>query len=247
MWTTVLIITMVLAGASLQRVTGMGFALVVAPFLVLLLGPIDGVVLVNACAVLTGTVILVRVRRQVQWRRYLVLAGAALIGIVPGAFLLRVVSVAWLEIAIGVLIIVGITASVFLGRMNLRDRSSFRVGAGIVAGFMNATAGVGGPAVSMYAVATRWPHASFVATMQPFFLTIGLASLAAKFATGAATAPSLPVIVWVLIGAACLGGLALGEVLARVLQPHIARRLLVIVAYVGSAATIYRGITELLA
>ena len=247
MWTTVLIVTAVLAGASLQRVTGMGFALVVAPFLVLLLGPIDGVILVNACAVVTASVILARVWRQVDWHRYLVLSAAALLGIVPGALVLRVVSVAWLEISIGVLIALGITASVLLGRLNLRDRSSFRVGAGLVAGFMNVTAGVGGPAASMYAVATRWPHASFVATMQPFFLTMGLASLAAKFATGAATTPSLPVLVWVLIGAACLVGLALGEVLARVLQPHLARRLLIVVAYVGSAVTIYRGVTELLA
>ena len=49
MWTTVLVIAAVLIGSSMQRITGMGFALVAAPFLVLLLGPIDGVIVVNVC------------------------------------------------------------------------------------------------------------------------------------------------------------------------------------------------------
>jgi hypothetical protein len=39
----VLIGVAVMAGAIAQRVSGMGFALVVAPVLVLLIGPFDGV------------------------------------------------------------------------------------------------------------------------------------------------------------------------------------------------------------
>jgi hypothetical protein len=50
----------VVAGALTQRVTGVGFALVCAPLLVLIAGPFEGVVLAN---LLSLTVNLVRVRR----------------------------------------------------------------------------------------------------------------------------------------------------------------------------------------
>ncbi|GEP25850.1 sulfite exporter TauE/SafE family protein [Cryobacterium levicorallinum] len=247
MWTTVLVIAAVLIGSSMQRITGMGFALVAAPFLVLLLGPIDGVIVVNVCGALTAGVILTRVFRDVDWRRYGILAACAVIGIVPGSYVLQFVPVAWLEISIGVLVAAGLTVSVNLGRVVVRDRLSFRVIAGMTSGVMNTTAGVGGPAVSIYAIATGWPQRSFAATMQPYFLTIGLASLSSKFALGSAGVPELPVLVWILIGCACIVGLIVGDLLSRVIEPHVARRLLVIVAYLGSFATIVRGVLELLA
>ena len=245
MWTTVLVIAAVLIGSSMQRITGMGFALVAAPFLVLLLGPIDGVIVVNVCGALTAGVILTRVFRHVDWRRYGILAFCAVIGILPGSYVLQYVPLAWLEISIGVLVAAGLTVSVNLGRVAVRDRLSFRALAGMTSGIMNTTAGVGGPAVSIYAIATGWSQRSFAATMQPYFLTIGLASLSSKFALGSAGVPQLPVLVWILIGCACVVGLIVGDLLSRVIEPHVARRLLVIVAYLGSFATIVRGVLEL--
>lgn len=247
MWTTVLVIAAVLIGSSMQRITGMGFALVAAPFLVLLLGPVDGVVLVNVCGALTAGVILMRVVRHVDWRRFGILAGCAVVGILPGAYVLQFVPVAWLEISIGVLVAGGLIVSVNLGQVTLRDRLSFRVVAGATSGIMNTTAGVGGPAVSIYAIATGWPQRSFAATMQPYFLIIGLASLGAKFALGSADVPQISAPVWILIASACVLGLFVGDLLSKVVEPHVARRLLVIVAYLGSLATVVRGIVELLA
>jgi hypothetical protein len=244
MWSTALVLLAVFVGSSMQRVTGMGFALVAAPFLVLLLGPVDGVILVNACAALTAAIILGRVLRHVDWRRAGGLALFALAGIVPGALVLRYIPAAWLEISIGILIVAGLTVSVNLSRVHIRDGHGLRAVAGVASGFMNATAGIGGPAVSIYALATNWPHRSFVATMQPYFLVIGVASLGAKFASGS-TIPALPGWVWIMIAVACVAGLIIGEILVRVVEPHIARRLLVIVAYVGAGATIARGIATL--
>lgn len=245
MWATVLLLLAVFVGSSMQRVTGMGFALVAAPFLVLLLGPVDGVILVNVCSALTAAIILARVVRQVDWRRAGGLAIFALVGIVPGALFLRYIPAAWIEISIGVLVAGGLTVSVNLGRVYIRDGRRLRAVAGTASGFMNATAGIGGPAVSIYALATNWPHRSFVATMQPYFLIIGLASLGAKFASGS-NLPGLPGSVWALIAVACVAGLLIGEALAKVVEPHNARLLLVIVAYVGAGATIARGIAQLM-
>lgn len=245
MWSTVLVILAVLVGSSMQRVTGMGFALVAAPFLVLLLGPIDGVILVNGCGALTAAIILGRVVRNVDWRRAGWLAAFALVGIIPGALVLRHVPGAWLEISIGILLAAGLTVSVNLGRVDIHDGFRLRAVTGAASGFMNATAGIGGPAVSIYALATNWPHRSFVATVQPYFLIVGLASLGAKFASGS-TIPALPGWVWILVAVALVAGLFLGEILVTIVKPHVARRLLVVVAYVGAGATITRGIAQLM-
>jgi len=244
MWTTALLLLAVFVGSGMQRVTGMGFALVAAPFLVLLLGPIDGVILVNFCGALTAAIILTRVVRDVDWRRAAALAIYAFVGIIPGALVLQFIPGAWLEISIGILIAAGLTVSVNLGRVYIRDRHRLRAVAGAASGFMNATAGIGGPAVSIYALATTWPHRSFVASMQPYFLVIGLASLGAKFASGS-TFPSLSGGVWIMVAVACAAGLVLGELLGRVVEPHVARRMLVVVAYIGAGATISRGIAQL--
>ncbi|MDH6237710.1 sulfite exporter TauE/SafE family protein [Cryobacterium sp. CG_9.6] len=246
MLTTGLVLAAVFIGSSLQRITGMGFGLVAAPFMVLLLGPVEGVMLVNICAAVTASAILLRVRTHIDWHRYRGLVGFALLGILPGAFVLQFVSVAWLEICIGVLVAAALTVSINLKRATLRDSRRNRAVAGLASGFMNATAGVGGPAVSVYAIATLWPHRSFAATMQPYFLTLALASVAAKLATGSAGLPDLPIWAWVAVGVACLAGLGLGEGLARVVEAPAARRLLVIVAYVGSVLTVGRGLLELL-
>ena len=110
---------------------------------------------------------------------------------------------------------------------------------------MNTAAGVGGPAVSMYSIATRWQHKSFAATMQPYFFTIGALSLASKALTAPATFPSLPAAMWAAVAAACLVGLVLGDVAARFVHARAAQILLIVLAYLGAAATIVRGVLDM--
>ena len=183
MLTTGLVLAAVVMGAGMQRVTGMGFALVAAPFLVLLLGPVEGVVLVNVCGAVTAGAIIFRVVKDIDWKRYGALAASALLGIIPAAILIRLIPAPVLEISIGVILAVGLTVLLVLKSATLPQRRRYLLTAGGLSGFMNTAAGVGGPAVSMYSIATRWQHKSFAATMQPYFFTIGTFSRAAACAS----------------------------------------------------------------
>lgn len=236
----------VLVGAAMQRTTGMGFALLSAPFIVLLLGPVSGIALVNLCGALTAAVILVRVWRDVRWRRFTVMLVAALVGIVPALFLLLAVPAPVLEIGVGALVVVGLTVMLLLRGGEARPRAATLAIAGLASGFMNTTAGVGGPAMSVYAVATGWDQRSFAATLQPYFLAIGLASLGAKAGATPDALSALPWQLWVGVVAACGVGLLLGEVLAARMSPRLAQRLLILVSYLGGAMTIGRGIWTLI-
>ncbi|WP_406633774.1 sulfite exporter TauE/SafE family protein [Pseudarthrobacter quantipunctorum] len=245
MLTTGLVLGAVVMGAGMQRITGMGFALVAAPFLVLLLGPVEGVVLVNVCGAVTAGAIIFRVVRDIDWKRYAALTASAVLGIVPAAFLIRLIPPAVLEISIGVILAVGLTVLLALKSATLPARRRYLFTAGGLSGFMNTAAGVGGPAVSMYSIATRWQHKSFAATMQPYFFTIGALSLVSKALTAPATFPSLPAAMWASVAGACLVGLVLGDVAARFVPARAAQILLIVLAYLGAAATIVRGVLDM--
>ncbi|SEQ01409.1 sulfite exporter TauE/SafE family protein [Arthrobacter sp. OV608] len=244
MLTTGLVLAAVVMGAGMQRITGMGFALVAAPFLVLLLGPVEGVVLVNLCGAVTAGAIIFRVVRDIDWKRYAALAASALLGIVPAAFLIRLIPAAVLEISIGVILAVGLTVLLVLKSAVLPPRRRYLLTAGGLSGFMNTAAGVGGPAVSMYSIATRWQHKSFAATMQPYFFTIGTFSLVSKALTAPASFPALPFAMWAAVAAACLAGLILGDVASKFVPARAAQLLLIVLAYLGAAATIVRGVLD---
>jgi len=242
-----LLLAAVVVGGVSQRVTGMGFALVTAPFLVLLLGPVGGVLVVNVCAAMTSSLILLRVRRDVAWRRFAVLGASAVVGIAPGAVLAQAAPSAWLELVVGVLVLLALAASLLARRAPVVTGAVPAVVTGLVAGAMNATAGVGGPAFSVYAVASRWPQRSFAATLQPLFITTGLVSFGSKVAIDPSSLPPLAWWVWLGIAAALGAGVLLGDRAARHLSPRTARVGLLLVATTGAGTIAVRGALELLA
>lgn len=101
-----LVCAVMFVGAVAQRLTGMGFALLSAPFVVLLLGPFEGVILVNIAGVAASLFILVRVLRDVEWRTFMWLTVPALLGVVPGALIAVVFDSDWLSLCIGTLLLI---------------------------------------------------------------------------------------------------------------------------------------------
>ena len=182
----------VLVGAFAQRVTGMGFALIAAPALVVLLGPFDGVIIVNACAVLSSLLILPRVWRFIDWSRFGWLVVPAVVGTGAGALVAARLPGPVLQLGIGILVVVALTVSLLVTRTeHVATGRAPAIVTGAASGFMNAAAGVGGPALSIYAVATRWPQAAFAATAQPYFVVIGLSSLLGKLAASGWVLPDV--------------------------------------------------------
>ena len=236
----------VLVGAFAQRITGMGFALVASPALVILLGPFDGVIVVNLCAVVSSLIILPRVWRFVEWRRFALLVVPALAGTAVGAVIAIRVPGAALQVIVGVLVIIALTITLLVTRAEHVARGwPPAVLAGAASGVMNAAAGVGGPALGVYAVATRWPQVRFAATVQPYFVAIGTASLVLKLAPTGWAVPDLPPGAWPIVLGALLAGLVIGELLHRRIPHHAARVAVISIAYAGGTAALIDGALEL--
>ncbi|GAA2235548.1 TSUP family transporter [Promicromonospora sukumoe] len=236
----------VVLGAGLQRVAGMGVGMVAAPVLTVFLGASVGVLVSNVAAVVTALLILRALRDGVDWRRVVTILPLMLVGSVLGALTVREADTAWLDVIVGGSVLLALGASAVLRRRVRIKGRSVAVVTGLAAGFMNTTSGVAAPAWTAYALATRWDHRSFAATMQPLLVVMNVMSVVTKLSLGAIPAGSAPAWwVWPVLLAAVLGGVAFGNLLARRLSTRTASRLAVTVAVAGAITALTRGLLTL--
>jgi hypothetical protein len=225
-----------LLGASTQRISGVGFALVASPFLVMLLGPFNGVLLVNVLGTLTSLLVFAQVFRLVEYRRVLLLTSSALVAVIPGSWVAIHTPAPLLSILIGLLVITALAMSLTLKDSPILQGRLGAAVAGFVSGFMGATAGVGGPALTAYALATRWRQAAFAASAQLFFFGIGLASLVAKHSL-----PELDAMQWAVCGAALAAGIVAGNWAGPKVPTRASRAAVVVLAFTGAVLLLVQG------
>jgi uncharacterized membrane protein YfcA len=234
-------------GAVAQRIAGLGFALLIAPFLVIILGPHAGVLLVNICGVVSSAIIVGRVWKDIDWSAFRWLVVPSVFGSIPGSILAVVVPSAPLSVTVGGIVLVALTVSLVLQRSDVVVRGNPpKVIAGFAAGLTNSMAGVGGPAVSAYAVLSRWPQRPFAATLQPFFVCIGLVTLVTKLLLDPTQAPVLAPWMWIAIGLAIVAGIYAGEKLGRFVRDDQARLFVIVIAFVGATFAVGKGVLDLL-
>ena len=237
----------VFLGSATQRITGVGFAQVAAPFLVIAYGPFSGVLVVNLIAVVSAAIVIARLWRDIEWRQFFGLALPAALGIPAGAWLASNLPSAPLEVLVGVLLLASLIVSLFAGRISKVTRhGGLRSAAGFLGGAMSASVGVGGPALTVYAVLTRWEHRGFRATVQPFFLTTGAASFLTKFFFAPERFAQLDWWTWLAMGLALVLGLVAGDFAARRISAPIARVAVIAIAFAGALTAVGRGTVELL-
>ena len=234
-----LVAAAVFLGAAMQRVTGLGFGLVSGPVLVLALGAFTGVVLANLMSLVVNLVLLALLWRQVLWRRTALLAGPALLMVPAGALVVRVLPGPVLSLAVGLTVLLALVVVLVSRRGRLSNGNRGAVIAGAASGFMNATAAVGGPAVTVYAISTGWRGPGFVASLQLYFAVINAAALLAK------GLPSLSPATWLAAGLGLVVGSAAGHLLSRRVSFEQAFPVVVGLALVASSATVVRSVLDL--
>ncbi|WFP16041.1 sulfite exporter TauE/SafE family protein [Citricoccus muralis] len=245
-WMVLAAVAAGLVGACLQRVSGAGVGLVVTPVMVLLFGPVAGVLLTNATSIVSALLIMTTVWAGIDWKRLSQLAPIGVLGALVGATLVAELPAAWLQIVVGAVVLLTLVMTFSLPRLPEWTGPVPALSAGVVGGFLNTVAGVAMPAMVIFAQVSRWPQRAFAATMQPVFFLFGVFSVAIKLLLGAAVVEVLPP--WwffALVGLGVVVGIVLGTVLSRHVQAERARILAVVLAGVGAAVTVVRGILAL--
>ena len=231
----------------LQRVSGTGVGLVVAPTLTLLLGPATGVLVTNATTTVSGFLIMLSVWRHVDWRRYALIAPAAAVGAVPAALVVRELPAAWLQVVVGGAVLVALGTMFGLPRLPEWRGRLPTVLAGTLGGFFNTAAGVAAPVMVIHSRLARWDQRSFAATLQPVFMTMGALSVLAKTALGSVGTGRLPPW-WVAPGVVLtvVLGVLIGTAVARRVPLSTARTAALVLAGLGGGLTLARGLLGVL-
>jgi uncharacterized protein len=230
------VVAAVFAGAVLQRLSGIGFSLVAAPALALISGPRNGVVLTNMLAIVVALAVFATTARRVDGARARILIPAGLIGVLPGTVLFRLLPASQLQVVVGAVTALGLTAVLLAPRLRAEPRPVTTGCAGLASGFSAAAAGAGGPALTVYAVASNWPQQEFAATAQLSYATQGAAALAAK------GLPPVPGTWLCAAVTAALCGMLAGHFAARRADAARARRAAVVIAGLAALATVVKGL-----
>ncbi|WP_433184949.1 TSUP family transporter [Actinoallomurus sp. CA-150999] len=239
-WTADLLLGgIVLLGASVQRLAGMGFALVAAPALVLLLGPSQGVLLSNAASGVISVIGLVDGWRRVRLGAMVPLVAAAACTVPAGAWVAARLPQQVLLAGMGALVTAAVLLVIAGTRVPALRGSGGAVAAGAASGFMNSSAGVGGPALSLYAVNADWTVREFVPNAQFYGVAVNALSLLVK------GVPRLTGPAWLLVTAALAGGAVAGRALGDHIPERGARRIVLLLALAGGLTTLAKGLWEL--
>jgi len=233
---TAAVLLSVVAGALAQSVSGIGFALVCAPLLVVALGPQDGVRLAVLLSLALNAVLLTRLWRDVEPGRTLLLLVPSALATPVFAVLARGLPERGAALLAGTVVLAGVALLASGVRWRAAAGRTGAVAAGVVGAGMNVLASVAGPVVALWAANAEWPHRAQRASLQAFFLGLNCVAL-----------PSLgaPQVGLGLL-AGCLAALALGAALgvplARRVGEAAARRTTLALAGAGGAAVLVRAL-----
>ncbi|NMR28399.1 TSUP family transporter [Crystallibacter degradans] len=240
------ILVAIFLGSVAQRIAGVGFALLLSPILVMLLGAHTGIMMINICSVVSCGLIVPRVWADINWNMFWWLTIPATLGTIGGSFIAVNVPSAPLVVTVGAVVIFALVLSVMLHRASVTvSGNPPKALAGLGSGLTNSLAGVGGPTVSAYAVLARWPQREFAGTLQPYFFVICLITVGVRTWLNPSHLPQLDWWMWAALGVMIVVGIFTGEKLLRHIQDDHARVAVIIMAFVGAVAALIKGLLDL--
>jgi uncharacterized membrane protein YfcA len=222
-----------LAGAVANSVSGMGFGLVCAPLLALVMDPRQAAALTILLSSPSVASVLWRERRSVR------LADAAII-LLPGAlttplwvFALAHVNQMILTRTVGVTVMVSVAMLAFGFRAQRLSGKIGAVLAGATSSAMTVLAGVGGPPVALYATNADWEASRVRGTLQTVFLPLNVVALVAL------GIPRWQVTVYLPALVGLSAGLVIGACTARFVSTGVARNVTLSLAAVSALTLLF--------
>jgi uncharacterized protein len=234
----VVIAVSLLVAAIVQGLSGLGFALVAAPSMSLLIPGSQAIGLVNFLAFFQAIWQIWRETGAVQWSIMKRFVPALSVGVFVGFLGVR-----FLGNDIRPLI-VAISSLASLGAL-LFWRPAGHKGTAIIAGIWGGSvttyAGVGGPAIAAYLIKQGWSHADYIRTQMVVFAGLSLVSIPVL---------GLPPMIWWQIALAIVIvflGSSIGIVARRRVPAGSARRLTEVVIFVVATYALIRSLMMLFA
>jgi uncharacterized membrane protein YfcA len=198
-------------GASLQSVSGFGYALLVVPVLTVVSGPRVAVVVMTAIGVPLVIANGWRWRSHLRRRMAVLLVATALVGMPLGALFLRSADEQLLTATVGIVVVV-MTVAIWRGLRVRPGRTTLSV-AGALSGAFAASTGTNGPPLVIALDAEDLEPDAFRATLQTVFAIEGSLAFVTFIINDLVRADMVPAVAAGLAAAAA--GALVGDRIAR--------------------------------
>lgn len=224
--TTALLLACVFIAALLQTLSGFGFALIVMPFAIFILGVRTASPVVALVALMLSALNSLRFRGALDRRELIRLTLVAACGVPLGVWALGRIDERPVKAGLGVVLIAYALYSLFVlwRRLQVRPLADWwAYPLGFLAGCLGGAYNTSGPPVILYGSMRQWPHNTFRSVLQTFFFLTGALTVITHFFAGHFTTPVLTSAL--LAAPAALAGNLLGSHLDRRFSPQTFRLL----------------------
>ena len=199
--------------AFIRGITGFGFALILAPILLLILNPTSVVVINLLLGLLSNILVLYYSFKKINLKKVLPIIAGSSFGIPLGAWIITQVAPSTLKIIIGgVTITSAILLSLGLSKTLSREKLAGGV-AGFVGGTLSSSTGIGGPPVVLFMHNQNWQKETIHTNLAAYFLFATSFSLVALTVSG--LVDTQLIISAVSLAPALLAGVGLGILVFR--------------------------------
>ena len=233
--TAVAIVALATTAAVIQALSGFGFALFIVPFLAMLIGPRDTVMLANLMSVVSSGSQAIVLRKSANRRTAGTLLVGSLVGMPLGLAVLLFLDAEALKLVIAGMVI-------FFTILLMRGfalHSAGRAGdllAGLTSGVLNTSTSMSGPPVVLYLQGKGLAPLHFRATIATYFAVASTIAVLLLILAGAAQpyvfaafAISMPAV---------LAGQRIGNLLFEYIEQALFRRLVYVILLVSGASAI---------
>lgn len=213
--TILLFETLVTAASLVSGLTGFGFALVLAPGLMLMLSPKTTVPIVALLSIFLNTLLFYNNRRFVEPGKVKPLIASGVVGMLAGTLLLIYINVAEVKMFTSVVIVVFALAFLMNLRVNVGDTGPATIAVGLISGFLGGSTSMSGPPVVLFFSNQGYDKMVFRANLLAYFLVLYTLTLPGYWVGGLLT--------WdvVTLSALALPGVVAGSLLGARLVHRI--------------------------
>lgn len=225
--------------AVVRGTTGFGFALVLAPILLLLIEPKSVVVVDLLLGLLSNIVVVVTSLRNIRWRWITPMLAGVVFGIPLGVFTIATISSSALKVMIGVVVLVFAIPLALGFTRAFRHEKPVAGLAGFAGGFLASSTSLGGPPVVLFMHNQDWRKETIHPSLAACFLLMTAGSLVGLLISGLVRLPT--VLTAASLVPALLVGIGVGMVAFRRINERVFRALSVAIVVGAGIVAVLSG------
>lgn len=223
----------------LQTATGFGYAIITAPLLALVLGPKETVMLTMLTGLIIRLFMMKAAKHDGSFKAILPLIAASIVGAIPGAYVMTMISNDGLKIFIGLVLLIAAAALWKNYQLPIKRHRLAEAIVGAGSGFLATTTSINGPPVVLYYLNSGAEENKnvFRGNLTRYFLLINIASIVISYFAGTLKIRELWLQTLLAVPALYIG-FYLGEKYFRRIDAERFRKVSLLMVFVSSIALI---------